>query len=192
MNQSGTSGKTIPGQVTASPAQTASGYDAEAVHGYPADTIRWAITQHGVTHRPELVVSGISFGQNIGPLASRSGTVGAARAAAALGIPAIAVSQRIDNGGQPNFAQSAAPLVRWVQSHRTALLRGTFKARQSVQLNVPTYPAPLATSATGINVLQVNCTSTSTSFSNESTHSSMAMPSSHLSTKRHNRLASLR
>jgi 5'-nucleotidase len=175
MNQSGTGGLTVPGQVTAQASQTASGYHAEAVYGYPADTIRWAITMHGVAHRPELVVSGINFGQNTGPLAAVSGTVGAARAAAALGIPAIAVSQGIDNGGQPNFAQSAGQLVRWVQSHRAALLKGSFKARQSVQLNVPTCPgpvrgpvnAPLATSAAGINLLLVNCTSTSTSFSSD-------------------------
>jgi 5'-nucleotidase len=175
MNQSGTGGKTTPGQVTASPSQTASGYHAEAVNGFPADTIRWAITQHGVKRRPELVVSGINFGQNIGPLADVSGTVGAARAAAALGIPALAVSQGIDNGGQPDFAQSAGQLVRWVQSHRAALLKGSFRARQSVQLNVPTCPGsvrgpvhvPLATNDTGLNILQVNCTSTESTFTND-------------------------
>jgi 5'-nucleotidase len=111
------------------------------------------------------------------PLAAVSGTVGAARAAAALGIPAIAVSQGIDNGAQPNFVQSAAQLVHWVQSHRAALANGSFKARQSVQLNVPTCPgsargpvnAPLATSAAaaGVNVLQVNSTSALTSFSRD-------------------------
>jgi 5'-nucleotidase len=175
MNQSGTGGKTTPGRVSASPSHTASGYQAEAVNGYPADTIRWAITQHGVKRRPELVVSGINFGQNIGPLADVSGTVGAARAAAALGIPALAVSQGIDNGGQPDFSQSAGQVVRWVQSHRAALLKGRLRARQSVQLNVPTCPgtvrgpvrAPLATSVTGLNILTVNCTSTESTFSND-------------------------
>ncbi|HEX3796182.1 MAG TPA: 5'/3'-nucleotidase SurE [Acidimicrobiales bacterium] len=174
-NQSGTGSKTTPGMLTATAAQTASGYPAMAVAGYPADTIHWAIAQHGIAHRPNLVVSGINFGQNIGPLADVSGTVGAARAAASLGIPAIATSQGIDNGAQPNFAQSAAQLVRWVQSHRAALLKGTFKARQSVQMNVPTCPgpvrgpiqAPLAASVTGINILQVNCSSTVKKFPND-------------------------
>jgi 5'-nucleotidase len=172
VNQSGTGSKTTPGTLTASPARTASGYRAEAVNGFPADTIHWAVTQHGVPHRPELVVSGSNFGQNIGPLADDSGTVGAARAAAALGIPALAVSQGIDNNLSPNFAQSAGLVVRWVQMNRAALVKGTFRARQSAQINVPTCPGavrgplkePLATTLTGINFLQVNCTSTSTKF----------------------------
>jgi 5'-nucleotidase len=128
-----------------------------------------------VARRPELVVSGINFGQNIGPLAALSGTVGAARAAAAQGIPALAVSQGLDNGMQPNFSQSAAQLVRWVQARRAKLVRGTYKVALSDQLNVPTCPGPvrgplhvpLATSANGVNILQVNCTSTMTSFSDD-------------------------
>jgi len=174
-NQSGTGGKTTPGKLTASAAHTIAGYAATAIAGYPADTIRWAITQHGIAHRPNLVVSGINFGQNIGPLSALSGTVGAARAAAHVGLPAVAISQGIDNGSQPNFAQSASQLVHWVQAHRAALLKGTYKVAQSVQINIPTCPgavrgpvhAPVATSDTGINILTVNCTSTMTSFSND-------------------------
>src|SRR6202050_533679 len=92
-NQSGTGGKTTPGVLVATRATTAAGYPAWAVHGYPADTITWAIAQHGISFRPDLVVSGINFGQNIGPLADDSGTVGAARAAVSRGIPALAASQ---------------------------------------------------------------------------------------------------
>jgi 5'-nucleotidase len=174
-NQSGTGSKTTPGTLTASAAHTASGYPSTAIAGYPADTIHWAISQHGIAHRPNLVVSGINFGQNIGPLSDDSGTVGAARAAASVGIPAIAVSQGIDNSAQPNFAQSASQLVHWVQSHRAALIRGTYKVTQSVQMNIPTCPgkvrgpvhAPVAITITGINILTVNCTSTTRSFSND-------------------------
>ena len=82
-NQSSTGGKTTPGPLTVTDATTASGYPAKAVAGYPADTIRWAIDDHGIDFTPDLVVSGINFGQNIGPITDISGTVGAARAAAA-------------------------------------------------------------------------------------------------------------
>ena len=121
-NQSGTGAKVTGGTLTVSDATTASGYPAKAVAGYPADTIIWAIDDHGVSQRPDLVVSGINFGENIGPLASLSGTVGAAQTALARGIPALAVSQGVDNGQQPNFSQGAKYLVAWVQAHRKALV----------------------------------------------------------------------
>ena len=41
---------------------------------------------------PDLVVSGINYGENLGTGITASGTVGAALEAAALGIPALAVS----------------------------------------------------------------------------------------------------
>ncbi len=171
-NESGTGGRTTSGKLSVSRSQTASAYPAIAVHGYPADTIRWAITDHGVTHRPDLVVSGINFGQNIGPSVDGSGTVGAARAAASAGVPAIAISQGIDNGQGPNFAEAASLLVRWVQARRSVLIDHTFPVHSSVSLNVPTCPGrvhgpifePIAASANGVNVLQVNCTSTATGF----------------------------
>ena len=41
---------------------------------------------------PDLVISGINFGQNVGADVMISGTVGAATTAVRLGIPAIAIS----------------------------------------------------------------------------------------------------
>ena len=69
-NQSGTGAKVTAGKLKVTNATTASGYPAKAVAGYPADTIIWAIDDHGISRRPNLVVSGINFGQNIGPLAT--------------------------------------------------------------------------------------------------------------------------
>jgi len=176
-NQSGTGSKTTPGTLTAAKATTASGYPAMAVNGYPADTITWAITQHGISFRPDLVVSGINFGQNYGPLADDSGTVGAARAAAALGIPALAASQGVDNGLSPDFTEGVAQVIAWVTLHRTALVDHSYGANLPTgNLNIPTCAggkvrgpimAPLATSLTGIDLSTVNCSSTETSFSND-------------------------
>jgi 5'-nucleotidase len=176
-NQSGTGGKTTPGSLVATKATTAAGYPAWAVHGYPADTITWAIGQHGISFRPDLVVSGINFGQNIGPLAEGSGTVGAAQAAAARGIPALAASQGFDNGLSPDFSEGVTQVDAWIADHRTALVEHAYgKALPSGNLNVPTCAggsvrgpvnAPLATTISGINVATVNCASTLTSFSND-------------------------
>jgi 5'-nucleotidase len=172
-NQSGTGAKVTAGTLTVTNATTASGYPAKAVAGYPADTIIWAIDDHGVSQRPNLVVSGINFGQNIGPLAILSGTVGAAETALARGIPALAVSQGVDNGQSPNFSQGARYLVAWVQSHRKVLLTATKKTASSTNgnLNVPTcvtghirgpVKVAVATSLSGYTITTVNCFSTAT------------------------------
>lgn len=66
-----------------------------AVGGSPAQTIL-----HGVyevmKRKPDLVVSGINYGENVGSGITISGTVGAAMEAASLGIPAMAVSLEAD------------------------------------------------------------------------------------------------
>ncbi len=172
-NQSGTGAKVTAGTLKVTNATTASGYPAKAVAGYPADTIIWAIDDHGISRRPNLVVSGINFGQNIGPLATLSGTVGAAETALARGIPALAVSQGVDNGQSPNFSQGAKYLVAWVQSHRKVLLAATKKTARSTNgsLNVPTcatgrlrgpVKVAVATSLSGYTITTVNCFSTAT------------------------------
>ncbi len=62
-----------------------------AVGGTPAQAV-----QHGILEimpaRPDLVVSGINYGENVGTGVTISGTVGAALEAAAMHIPALAVS----------------------------------------------------------------------------------------------------
>jgi 5'-nucleotidase len=62
-----------------------------AVGGSPAQAV-----QHGVLRvaasKPDLVVSGINYGENLAFGVSVSGTVGAAMEAVSLGIPALAVS----------------------------------------------------------------------------------------------------
>lgn len=66
-----------------------------AVGGSPAQAV-----QHGVLEiaerKPDLVVAGINYGENIGVGITISGTVGAALEGAALGIPSLAVSLETD------------------------------------------------------------------------------------------------
>jgi 5'-nucleotidase len=64
-----------------------------ATEGTPVDCIRFA--QLGlIGERPELIVSGINHGSNLGDDVTYSGTVAAALEGIMLGIPAIAVSQQ--------------------------------------------------------------------------------------------------
>lgn len=62
-----------------------------AVGGSPAQAVLHAIYEV-MPGKPDLVVSGINYGENVGSGITVSGTVGAAMEAASLGIPAMAVS----------------------------------------------------------------------------------------------------
>lgn len=62
-----------------------------SVGGTPAQAVLHAVLEI-LPQRPDLVVSGINYGENLGNGVTVSGTVGAALEAASLGIPAIAVS----------------------------------------------------------------------------------------------------
>jgi 5'-nucleotidase len=88
-----------------------SGY---ATDGTPVDCVRFA--ELGlIGERPELIVSGINHGSNLGDDITYSGTVAAALEGIVLGIPAIAISQSAAAGeeGFPwgrdfDFSSSAA------------------------------------------------------------------------------------
>jgi 5'-nucleotidase len=66
-----------------------------AVGGSPAQAVLHGILEI-VPHKPDLIVSGINYGENVGLGITISGTVGAAMEAASLGYPALAVSQETD------------------------------------------------------------------------------------------------
>jgi 5'-nucleotidase len=69
-----------------------------ATDGTPVDCVRFA--ELGlVGHRPDLIVSGINHGANLGDDITYSGTVAAAFEGIVLGIPAVAISQQSSGGG---------------------------------------------------------------------------------------------
>jgi 5'-nucleotidase len=139
-NQSGSGDRTSPGPLEAEELTTINGYPAWAVDGFPADSVLYALnTLHA---NPDLVVSGINNGQNLGPLVDASGTVGAARIAARANIPAIAVSQGFGRNNPP------PPIAPDYPSGVTALLSkiddflfgraGPARFQDVVNINVPT------------------------------------------------------
>lgn len=67
------------------------GFKGYAVRGNPADCVKLAI-QGEIVPKPDLVISGINNGPNLGTDVFYSGTVSAAMEAVLLGIPSIAVS----------------------------------------------------------------------------------------------------
>lgn len=68
-----------------------------ACDGTPVDCVRVALMSHLIPD-PELVISGINEGANLGDDATYSSTVGAAIEGALFGVPAIAASQQSSDG----------------------------------------------------------------------------------------------
>jgi 5'-nucleotidase len=66
-------------------------WTAYAVGGTPAQAVQYAVFEI-MAQPPDLVVSGINYGENVGNSITISGTVGAALEAASFGIPAVAIS----------------------------------------------------------------------------------------------------
>ena len=121
---------------------------------------------------PHLVVTGINYGQNIGPLTELSGTVGAARTGARNGIPALAVSQGVFLNGrpEPDYPAAVALAQDWIEEHRDELVAAEpiDGIAQVENLNVPTCPSgtqgdllevPVATEAqvAGLDYGAVDC-----------------------------------
>lgn len=67
------------------------------VNGTPTDCVLVAVNHIMKDHRPDLVLSGVNMGVNLGEDVHYSGTVAAALEAALLGIRAIAFSQSFDS-----------------------------------------------------------------------------------------------
>ncbi|MCC7129412.1 MAG: 5'/3'-nucleotidase SurE [Anaerolineae bacterium] len=70
-------------------------WTVHAVGGTPAQTVLHALLEI-LPERPQLVVAGINYGENVGSGVTISGTVGAAMEAATLGVPAIAISLQVE------------------------------------------------------------------------------------------------
>ena len=104
-----------------------------AVDALPPTCVRLAVEML-LDAKPDLVVSGINAGENLGAVTFYSGTVGAAREAALLGFPAIAVN--LGRGDGMDYAAAAAVSAAIVRGlGRDGIARGTF-----LNVNVPPLP----------------------------------------------------
>ena len=110
------------------------GWRALTIDGTPSDCVRVGLL--GLeTPAPDLVVSGINHGANLGADVTYSGTVGAALEAALRGRPALAfsVEQR-----EPGWLDEAVPVVRSLI--RQAIEHG-MQRRGILNINLPDRPA---------------------------------------------------
>lgn len=108
-------------------------FTGTSVEGRPADCVKLAMQI--MPKKPDLVISGINSGANVGINVLYSGTIAAAIEAAFLGLPAIAMSLHMGNH-PPNYpaaANLALSLIR--QIHAAGLNPG-----QVLSVNLPAMP----------------------------------------------------
>ena len=114
-----------------------------AVDGTPTDCVLLAVHHIIKRRRPDLVLSGVNRGANLGEDVTYSGTIAAAMEATLLHIPAIAFSQLRDGSQQ----------VRWhtAEQHAPAIIRRLtsvgWAAGVLMNVNFPNVPAAAVTGA---------------------------------------------
>lgn len=129
-NQSGSSQSSSSGQLIVENYQQDGRFFGYAVHGKPADAVRFGLAQLRDGDDFDLVVSGINRGANVGDVSHLSGTIGAAMEALYHGVPAIAISQAVTDVDTQVSANFVASLVQRYQQHSAP--RGTV-----LSINVP-------------------------------------------------------
>lgn len=109
-----------------------------AVEGRPADCVKLALRaiwqeRFGADSRPDLTVSGMNLGANVGINVIYSGTVAAAVESAFLGVPAIAVSLHLGDRKAVRFGR-AAQFARTAIDH---VLKHKLDRHGVININVP-------------------------------------------------------
>ena len=103
------------------------------VDGTPTDSVHLALT--GLLKKePDMVVSGINAGANMGDDVLYSGTIAAAMEGRHLGLPAIAVS--MDSYTPEHYETAAKVVVQLLKD----LKQGSFSANTILNINVPDIP----------------------------------------------------
>lgn len=101
--------------------------------GTPSDCVKLAVSEL-LEHRPDLVISGINNGPNLGSEILYSGTVAAAMEAAFLGLPSIAVS--LFWGEHRRFEVAA----EFIANLLNGVPKFEMRKRSLLNINIPSLP----------------------------------------------------
>ena len=116
-----------------------------AVDGTPADCVNLALVKL-LPRRPDLVLSGVNRGANMGEDVFYSGTVGGAREGTFFGVPSIAVSLAVREAREADYGHAAAFAARLA----AIVLAKGLPERTLLNVNVPPgVPAGVAVTAQG-------------------------------------------
>jgi 5'-nucleotidase len=125
-------GITLSAPLLTSKVTVENAFTGTAVAGRPADCVKLAINQI-LPRTPDLVVSGLNSGANVGINVIYSGTVAAAIEAAFLGVPSIAASLYLRNEIPTDYARAS---ILTCDTIRQILAAGLPTGRV-VSINIP-------------------------------------------------------
>ncbi|CAK0742533.1 broad specificity 5'(3')-nucleotidase and polyphosphatase [Azospirillaceae bacterium] len=119
-----------------------------AIDGTPTDCVMLAVNHILADHKPDLVLSGVNFGSNIGDDVTYSGTIAAAMEATLLGARAIALSQHITD---PIPHSSWAATEGWAAQTISRILATPWAPQVLMNVN---FPACAAEDVRGVQVVR--------------------------------------
>ncbi len=106
------------------------------VTGTPTDAVMMGLAHLLADARPDLILSGINRGANLGEDVTYSGTVSAAMEGALAGIPSIALSQSYAREGMGDTVPFGAAEA-WAERVLAPLIAAPFPANTLVNVNFP-------------------------------------------------------
>jgi len=109
------------------------------VTGTPTDAVMMGLAHILKDMKPDLILSGVNRGANLGEDVTYSGTVSAAMEGALAGIPSIALSQSYAREGMGDTVPFAAAEA-WADRVLRPLLAAPFAPRTLVNVNFPALP----------------------------------------------------
>ena len=121
-----------------------------SVTGTPTDAVMMGLAHIMKEARPDLILSGVNRGANLGEDVTYSGTVSAAMEGALAGIPSIALSQSYAKEGMGDTVPFAAAEA-WAERVLAPLLAAPFAPRTLVNVN---FPALAPDAVKGIRVVR--------------------------------------
>ncbi len=125
-------GITITAPLLTSKVTIENAFTGTAVDGRPADCVKLAINQL-LPRMPDLVVSGMNSGANVGINVIYSGTVAAAIEAAFLGLPSIAVSLHLRSDITTDYKRAASFAMKAIRQ----VLSNGLRAGEMANINIP-------------------------------------------------------
>ncbi len=111
-----------------------------AVGGTPTDAVMFALAEVMKDAKPDLILSGVNRGANLGEDVFYSGTIGAAMEGALAGIRAIALSQRYA-ADAPGHDVTFEAAEQWGERVLAPLIAAPVDPRIVVNVNFPPVPA---------------------------------------------------
>jgi 5'-nucleotidase len=109
------------------------------VTGTPTDAVMMGLAHVLKDSKPDLILSGVNRGANLGEDVTYSGTVSAAMEGALAGIPSIALSQCYARAGMGDAVPFSAAEA-WAERVLTPLLATPIAPRTLVNVNFPALP----------------------------------------------------